>query len=131
MTIFDFQNDLKNGMSISEALQKHNLTFKKAFNMLSHTSVGRPPKPRSEKRRVAKTGEKYIGSHESGSYFIRRLIDGEWTAFGSYSTLEDAIKIRDMCIKHGWVQSNVDEYCRQAKVIRRWDTKKPEKVRYH
>ena len=131
MNIFDFQDDLRNGMSLDDALVKHDLTLEKAFNMLCQRSVGRPAKARHDKPRYIKTGHKYIGTQNGNRFYIRKIIDGKWTTFGSYSTLADAIKVRDMCIKHGWIQTNVDGYCREVGVVRRWDKRRKQKVRYH
>ena len=44
------QVDLQKGMSIEEALQKHNLTFKEAFTELDKYKMGRPHKNKNLKK---------------------------------------------------------------------------------
>ena len=128
MTIFDFQNDLKNGMSITDALQKHDLTLEQAFQRLHHSLAGRPVVKKKPKK-SSKTGEKYISSRQN-TFYIRKIVYGKYTTFGTYSSLEDAIKVRDYCIAHGWKQDHIDEYCQRLGVIRCWDKRKKERVRY-
>lgn len=128
-----FQYDLQQGMSISEALTKHNLTFKQAFNQ-SH----RPKKPRkkrqSRKRNtknwVNNTGEKYIQSRD-GHYYVRKSIKGETRTFGTYRTLEDAVLLRDYCMEHGWKQHSIDRYCEILGIERCTHSHKRLNRRYH
>ena len=56
------------------------------------------------------TGEKYI-CKARGHFHIRKQYNGKQRHYGSYESLEDAIKVRDYCIKHGWKQHSIDEYC--------------------
>ena len=99
------QNDLKAGMSIEDALTKHGMTFKEAFDGM--------PKP------LGKTGvgEKYITLHQ-GKYIIQKTTKGKRRIFGSYNRLEDAIKVRDYCVEHGWYITKLDDYCKAVGVER-------------
>ena len=48
--LYQFQKDLKNGLTISEALQKHNLTFKYVCDNLPRAYVSKSKK-RGKKRK--------------------------------------------------------------------------------
>ena len=48
------------------------------------------------------TGEKYITRTNSGTYVVGKKINGKTHYYGGFKTLEDAIVLRDECIKHGW-----------------------------
>ena len=111
-----FQTDLRNGMSITDALQKHDLTFKQAFNTLNRKKIGRPAKAEKQPRQSS-TGEKYI-SQLLGRYYLRKKIKNKTVVFGTYKTLEDAVKVRDYCIKHGWYINCLDSYCKRVGVKR-------------
>ena len=43
--------------------------------------------------------------------------------------LEDAVKVRDHCMRHGWKQTKIDEYCKELGVVRCTDHRST--VRYH
>ncbi len=47
------------------------------------------------------TKQKYI-SHKGNRYYIRKWINGVEHNFGSYETLEEAVKQRDFLIKENW-----------------------------
>lgn len=47
-------------------------------------------------------GTKYITQNPSGTYIIRKRINGKSVYYGSYSTLEDAIKWRDYFQNRKW-----------------------------
>jgi hypothetical protein len=104
-----FRNDLKSGMSIDDALQKHDMTLQEAFSKMHHDLVF------SNRRKVSR--EPYI--HKRNNHlFIMKKVEGKTTYFGVYDNMRDAKKIRDKCIRHGWIQSNVNRYCREAGVQR-------------
>ena len=69
------------------------------------------------KRGYFRTGEKYIAGF-NGKYLIRKQYKGKNRLFGVYTTLEDAIKVRDHCIMHGWKQHSIDRYCEELGVER-------------
>lgn len=98
-----FQNDIRNGMSINDALTKHGLTLTETFNELHGRPIGRPPKP-SPKRKLEtrNTGEKYI-QWNSGKYLLRKTNE----YYGRYSTLEEAVSVRDYLVEHGWSKRNL------------------------
>lgn len=103
--------DLIEGLSIEEALDKYDLSFKDAVNVLT--------KSRSKKKKTPKTyfAGRYI--QKSGNYYyLRKTVNGTTKLFGSYNSLEDAEKVRDYCIKHGWYRTRIDAICKKLGVER-------------
>ena len=111
----NFQKDLQEGMTLTEALQKHNITLEDAFNTL-HFS--KPPEPTNEKRKTMRNVDFYIFKRKN-SYTIRKHVDGKQRVFGTYEKLEDAIKVRDWLIRADWKIDDLDELCKKLKVKRR------------
>ena len=115
MTLELLQQDLRDGMSIEDACTKYGVSFKYVV-----ANMPRPFKPRGKrkpKRAKTYTGEKYI-QHRDGHYSLRKNIKGRMMFFGTYSSLEDAMKVRDYCIVHGWKQRSIDKYCERLGVER-------------
>ena len=120
-------------MSIKEALQKHNLTFKEACDTLSYRNTckerGRG-KQREEKE--WHRADTYIQSR-NGHYYVRKCVPTKKGArtltFGAYSSLRDAQMMRDALIKDGWHRTHVDRICEELNIVRRKGLKS--KVRYH
>ena len=106
MNIRLFQQDLNNGMTITEALQKHKITLDKAFHICKNTNNN----PKRRYQRVQATGEKYISMNQHG-YLLRKTIDGDTKYMGRYDTLEDARKVRDYCEVYGWHTRRLDYIC--------------------
>ena len=105
----EFQKDLRT-MTLNDALIKHGLTLKEAFNTL-HAGTPRDYKQKNK-------GEKYIILNQSGNYAIQKWVNGKNQNFGTYNTLKDAQKIRSQCIKQGWIQQNINRYCEETGVKR-------------
>ena len=87
------RHDLKNGLSISEVCEKYNLTFKELYAELKH-----------------KPQDKEDCDNEKHIYLIRTryfiLKGGDYTKnYGSYFSLEEAIRVRDELVSLEW---NVD-----------------------
>ena len=96
-----FQNDIRNGMSINDALTKQGLTLTKTFNTLHGQPRGRPTKAK-RKLPTMGTGEKYI-QWNNGKYLLRKTNE----YYGRYATLEEAVFIRDYLVEHGWSKRNL------------------------
>ena len=114
-TLLKFQKDLQNGMSIADALEKHQLTFKyvcdnlpRAYRTLQRRKTGQP---RSKSRQYIK--------ELRGKYYLQKSVEGRMQHFGVYDTITDAVKVREYCKKHGWKWECIDEYCRRCNVKRR------------
>lgn len=103
--ISQLREDMKSYMTIEEVLEKHGITFQEAIKLLSKKQKRKPK--RKSKRPYRKTGEKYI-SYYCNRYVIRKSVNGRLLGFGGYSTLEDAVKMRDYLMEHGWYQARVE-----------------------
>ena len=104
MNIREFQDDLNNGMSISDACCKHKVSFKRAFEILHFKDTNQDKRKRPTPRRpLGNCGEAYIRYDEkSGTYMLRKKVNKKFTYFGRYKTLEDAVLVRDYMMTYGW-----------------------------
>lgn len=106
------RRDLQDGMSITDGLTKYKVSLEDAFKALQYTD-NRPMTSTS------KTDEFYIRQNMQGHYFILKWINGKQTNFGTYTTLKDAVKIRDWFVENGWIKDDVDQACQECGVTRR------------
>lgn len=113
--IVAFQKDLKNGMELEEALNKHNVSLSDAFDYALQKHFNENKK--KQKKRAYNRAGKYIYKHNQ-VYYIRRQFNYKNMLFGSYESIEDAKKIMCYLEKYGWEQKRVDEYCKMAGVNR-------------
>ena len=104
----EFQKDLQK-MTLNEALNKHNLTLKEAINQITLPRKRYKPKKNPQ--------NKYIQSRDK-KYYLRKWVNGKTKQFGTYYTIHDARTIRDTCQKEGWIQKNIDRYCKQHHIQR-------------
>lgn len=100
--LIEFQQDLRNGLTVEEACTKYNIPFNYVFKNMERINKRQGPNDPQLK---------YI-TKRSGHFSVRKTVKGKQIVFGTYSTLEEAIKIREYCEKHGWIKSNIDEYCK-------------------
>ena len=122
MDIKSFQHDLKNGMSIDEACQIYNITLKQAFDQLHIKKQPNKVKPQSN-RRYCPTH--YI-QHWKGRYYLRKCIPviekgkprNKTVQFGTYSSLEDAIKVREAMKEDGWHIKHLPRICNELNIRR-------------
>lgn len=127
--LLEFQEDLKKGMSIEQACETHDISFRDA--VIHMPPPPRPVYPKKRERKSPKTlgtVVKYVRLC-SGKYYLSRNINKKYVAFGIYYSLEDAVKVRDYCEEKGWKQRKIDEYCKELGVVR--VPSKRSKVRYH
>lgn len=128
MTLTELQTDLRQGMTIHEALTKHNITFEQAF-----TELKKAQNPKIYKKSPKRDPSmKYITKNKTdGKYYIRKGIGHKGKKktlrYGTYRTLEDAKTIRDALIENGWQQRSVDRLCKEHHIYR---CDKQSKVRY-
>jgi hypothetical protein len=99
-------------MSITDGLQKYKVSLEDAFKALQYTD-NRPMTSTS------KTDEFYIRQNMQGHYFILKWINGKQTNFGTYTTLNDAVKVRNWFVENGWIKDDVDQACQECNVTRR------------
>lgn len=108
--LLEFQKDLQAGMSIQKACEKHQVTFKYACDALLKQGV-KKKKPKKPRKKITKsTGELYI-QQRNDHFYLRKLIRGKIRMFGTYKSLEDAVRMREYCNENGWKQKSIDKYC--------------------
>lgn len=114
-----FQQDLRNGMTLEATLQKHQLTLIEVWTELNRSTAGRPSEKKQYKNNTGldPTGEKHIFKR-NGRYTLRKYSRGKTRMYGVYRSMEDAVRVRDYCMEHGWVQRNIDRYCKILDVER-------------
>ena len=119
MGIEEFQQDLRDGMSLEKALTKHNLSFKEAVDVV-HKPITKSIRKRKpyHKRNLYRNVDKNI-AQRGDAFYLRKLINGKHTWGGSYNTLEEALKVRNYLDEHGWNLINVNEACRKFGIERR------------
>lgn len=107
-----FQTDLKNGLSLEEALLKHNISFKEAVESVPRVYTF------GKRKKKVKQAEKYI-QQRGRNFYLRKTVNGKTKMFGTYYSLEDAIKVREHCEEFGWKQRSIDKYCKLLGVTRK------------
>lgn len=112
----DFRKDLRDGLTIAEACTKHNITFKYAVDNMErpYTKNRKPNYNCKGSRRVSL----YIYRLGTG-FTIYKSLNCKSHNFGTYRTLEDAMKVRDYFLENGWNVKEVDNVCEKLGVIRR------------
>lgn len=104
------QKDLKKGLSIQEVCTNYNLTFKELVNIFfkeAYVSVNK----------VQRTKRFYIYPYRNSDRELWSIQKNNMY-FGLYSTLDDAIKVRDCLIKRGWNKKELDCICQKLGVKR-------------
>lgn len=100
------QKELRNGATIESICEKYELTFKelcKLFISGNYTNT----------KSFSSTGKLYI-SYSGERYIIRR----NRKYYGAYSTLEDAVKVRDYLMINGWYRNRLNKICEELGVER-------------
>ena len=105
----ELQKDLQDGMELFKALNKHNVTLSYALEHMDK-NIGRPPARQRRK-------ERYI--RKSHAYSIYKWVEGKHTCFGTYDTMNDAIKVRNQLIKQGWDKRKLNNICEELGITRR------------
>ena len=124
MNYIQIQEKLRNGMSIDEVCKKHHITFKE---LCDHFHGYQRNQQNRENLKSTK-GEKYI-LIRNNRYALHKNVKGQTIMFGTYNTLEDAIRMREALTKDGWHQTHVDKLCEELGIERRKGFIN-EKVRY-
>ena len=110
MNSTEIRSKLQNGETIEEVCQEYGISFKILLSLMS--SLG---SEKDHNREVyGRTGHLYIG-FKNERYIIRK----NRKHFGTYRTLDDAVKVRDWFICNGrWDKRWVDRACRECGVTR-------------
>lgn len=95
--------------NISEVCKKHNLTLKQLIDIIC-----RKKEYGSRKRDL---NNMFIYPNKT-SFKIQKTINKKSVSFGSYSTIEDARKVRDKLIEFDWDKDYLPLICRQLGVER-------------
>ena len=108
----EIRTQLQNGSTIETICEKYKLTFHDLWDIFKNDAQGQGrPKRKTHKKHL------YI-TERDGKYFIRKSN----VFYGTYHSLEDAVKVRDYFIYHRWDKRNVDKVCRELGVerVRDW-----------
>lgn len=97
-----FQVDMREGMSIDDALRKYNLTLDEAVKLVPRTYARRNQRVRDDNRNIFRRG-----SH----FTILKKRDGKTKQFGTYNDLRSARLVRDCLDINGWEQLDVGLIC--------------------
>ena len=90
------RQQLQNGKTIQEVCKEYHLTFKELCQLFLQGKYKRTTNEHT-------TGKLYITS-DGKRYILRK--DGNH--FGSYNSLDDAVKVRDYMIMNGWYRKRLD-----------------------
>ena len=104
MNINEIRSKLQQGKTINEVCKEYQLTFQQLFRMLNGGVVGASVSPTTEALYLTKSGERYVLRKDDKHY-------------GTYYSLEDAIKVRDYFIYNGWRKDKEDKVCDELGVI--------------
>ena len=114
-----FQDDLRSGMKLEDALIKHNLSFREAVEYcpkpICHKKHNQKPR---QKRNVYKNIDKHI-SQRGEAYYVRKSSEGKNYWGGAYNTFEEAKLVRDFLEENGWNVVKVREACKKYNIERR------------
>ena len=130
MSIKEFQTDLQNGMTLELALQKHHTNLKTAFDKLHYKVNKNPPLNNKYRKKASKKRDKrYCPSQyiqcRNNHYYLRKCLSTKakgrtkkTVQFGTYSSLEDAITVREAMKLDGWHITHLDQVCQELNIRR-------------
>ena len=98
MTPSEIQEQLRSGVTIAQVCHDNEISFGELCQMFhGYMKKGRP------------LGlPMYVCQTPNNKYMIRRKnTQGKEKYYGTYDTIEDAVKVRNYLIKHGWYQNRV------------------------
>ena len=104
------RSQLQSGMTIDQVCHEHQITFPELLRLMSKLGNEKKNKKEFHSR---PTGQLYISEHY-GKYIIRK----NKKHFGTYRSLEDAVRVRDWFMCQRWDKRWVDRACRECGVVR-------------
>ena len=110
MTSKEIRSKMLNGETIEEVCQEYQITFPELLRKMSKLGNEK----RYNKNSTFRTGHIYIGKSSSGKYVVRK----SKTYYGSFNSLDDAVKVRDWFIRNGWNKRWINRACRLTGVKR-------------
>ena len=109
MESITIRSKLRNGTTIQQICTEYDLTFNELILLMRQLG---DEKNRYITNGYSRTGQLYI-TERNGRYYIRK--SNRW--FGTYKTLDDAVKIRDWFKRNGkWDKRWVDRACKECEV---------------
>lgn len=105
-------------MGLEDALIKHNLTLLEAFDMVHKPITKKAQKKKYQKKNIYISVDENISKRGDG-YHLRKRIHGKTIWGGSYSSLEDAQKVKEFLNAHGWNIVKVNQACKELGIKRR------------
>lgn len=108
MVSAELTKDLRNGLSLEEALQKHNTSLREIFKDINNYPI-------KTEQRTPRTEEwKYIQYTKNHTY---RIIKGKHRiSYGTYKNFEDACKVREELIKCDWDKKQLPKILSQNNI---------------
>lgn len=100
------RQQLQNGTTIQEVCTQYHITFQELCQLFL---PGRYSRTTNE----SSTGRLYV-SFDQHRYILRK----NGVNYGSYQSLDDALKVRDFMIMNGWYRSRLDKVCDELGVVR-------------
>ena len=97
-------HDLRAGMSVEEGLKKHETSLQEIFQ-------------KNYNRRKRRTDPKYVLRQETNHFTINKKVNNVTVHFGTFETIDDAVKVRDELMKCDWDKTRIPEICKQVGVI--------------
>ena len=91
-SFMNFRDDLRNGMTLENALMKHHFTLLEVFNYCHRRNLD------SQYRFI------YLGN---GTFNIRRYVNGKQEYYACCKELGDAMLVRDKLMECDWDKSQV------------------------
>lgn len=99
MSIYDFRQDLRNGMKLEDALKKHNMSFQEAFEGCKRMS----PSNDSNFHNI-------YCDRRNGKFMIQKWVGTILMNYGSYDDLDVAVLVRDFVEKQDWSKEGLKEF---------------------
>ena len=93
-----FRNDLKGGMTLENALMKHQLSLREAFQYCHRKNL------ENECRFIYLT---------NGSFQVRRVVDGRNEYYYCCKELDEAVMVRDKLMEHDWDKAKMPEILKE------------------
>ena len=106
----EIRSRMLNGDTIDTICHDYHLSFSELVQLMSRLGKQKYTDIPSKFR----TGHLYITYSSSGRYVLRH----KRTYYGSYESLEDAVKVRDWFIRNGWNKRWINRACRLTGVKR-------------
>lgn len=90
----ELTNDLKKGMSLTDALNKHKVCLKDIFENMGH-------------ERNSETCENL--SYQKGKWVLSKVINGKREYYGTFRNKEDGIAVREKLKEYNWDKSKLPQ----------------------